>query len=436
MRSRRQTESRVGTIQLVAGLLAVSVLSIVGCQDGGSGASSKLEQAKKARENAAAAETQKLVDAYIATLTTAIPEDLTAKVGAEHPISIWRKSALDGRLIKLARTRVRELSDTANVTKLQDALLLFEAVSDYWLGKEVKGPEVKKEWEEGYEESKKVAAKEGERERIPLPKYMKQLEQLAGTGPYALIGDFELLLPHILHAYKFRTYRGVTQMTSFSPYWQVLYDFNRLRDAEGPEQYQPYRDRLCKERLDGKCSVPYESRDIVLKQIYFGKLLERIAEFRKKYPESGLGVLLDRAEKHIAKERELSVVPEEYPVLPNTKAHVWASPYTVLKVGPKGAELSTDDPDDKDKRRIKKLAEAPDSWDLDAAQAEALSTAFQTEIQSLRNDGATVDYTTQVYLHFDKSIPLTVLATIASTFDAAGIKLIDFVGRRRFDGTL
>jgi hypothetical protein len=408
----------------------------LGCAGEGGGASSKLKEAAKEREQAANAEVKNLTAAYVASLTKDFPTEWKAEVGVEHPMSVWRKKAITGGLKKLALARAKELSDTPNAKVLRDAVLVFEAVSDYWLGKEVKGPAVKKEWEEGYEESKKVAAKEGERELIPLPRYIQNLEQLASAGPYVMIGDFEQLLPHVLHSYKYSTYRGATRNTSFSLYWQVMYDFYRLRDDTGPEQYQPYRDRLCKEKLNGKCAVPYESRDIVLKKIYFDKLLGQIAQFRKKYPESGLESLLTQFEAHVTKERDSAVVPEEYPVMPNTIAPVWASPYTVLTLGPNGAELSTDDPDDKDKRRKKVLMETPESWALTDSQASALATAFSDEIKSLRADGATVDYTTQVYLHFDKSIPLTVLATVASAFSDAGTKLVDFVGRRRFDETL
>ncbi len=430
---------------LVFGLL----VSVAGCGKKG-GLGDKVAKANEERKETANKEIDAVVDRYLKHLLDILPPAGTKPVPGQPPLMLkWRKQAAAKEdLAALCRERATELKDAGAEDVFQDCALLFDAIDNYWLGREVKGPAKKQEWEEGYQASLKVAAKEGAREMVPLNQHVKNMKELGREegAPWRIVADFELLLPHLMQVYQFRSYKGVIQATSFSRVWQVMFDLPRTRDAMGPESYQPYRDRLCKTKLGDRCKVPYESRDIAVRRAYLEAVIEAVASFRKKYEalealhkkyaDRGFGPILEYFTADLENEKNAAVVPEEYPVLPSTRSPVWSSPYTVLVIGPKGATLETDDPADKNKRKVFEILEARDSWALDEETATTLVDKVVDRIVGLREEGAGPDYTTQVYYHFDKDVPARLFGTMSRAYQGAGLKLVDFVARRRFDGTL
>ncbi|MFT7621966.1 MAG: hypothetical protein ACI9WU_001131, partial [Myxococcota bacterium] len=217
--------------------------------------------------------------------------------------------------------------------------------------------------------------------------------------------------------------------------WQVMFELPRTRDADGPESYQPYRDRLCKTKLGTACDVPYEHRDIAVRRLYMERVITAVADFRKQYEGRGFEPILEYFTADLEKEKNAAVIPEEYPVLASTKSPVWTSPYTVLNIGPKGAVIESDNPDDRNKRTTEELLPARTDWNLNAETGNALGDKLGESLVAMRDAGAGADYTTQVYVHADKSVPVRVFKYLTRAYGPANMKLIDFVARRRFDGT-
>jgi hypothetical protein len=200
-----------------------------------------------------------------------------------------------------------------------------------------------------------------------------------------------------------------------------------------PEPFQTYRDKLCT-KLGKVCTVPYEHRDIVIRLHYIKTVLKQLQAYREGYKNSGLTALLARFETDLKGELSRAVVPEEYPLLPDTVAPVPSSEYTVLTVGPKGATFASDNPNDLNERITVELLAARKSWSLSAADSQKLVDGFVAEILDLKGQGGTAEYTTEVFYHFDKSVPVQVIATLAAAFERTDIQLIDLVARRRIDG--
>ncbi|MFT7625227.1 MAG: hypothetical protein ACI9WU_004418, partial [Myxococcota bacterium] len=249
----------------LAGLACVVALGIflTGCGKKSGGLSGKLEKANEERESAASSGATAIIDRYVQGMVKVMPPAGAPSLpGKPSPMSIWRKTAAEDNIAAVCKEQGAEFGDTGAGPMYQDCALLFAAVRNYWLGREVKGPAKKKEWEEGYQASLKVAAREGAREMIPLNDHVKQMKELGREdgSTWRVVADFELLLPHLMQIYQYRTYQGVIQATSFSRVWQVMFELPRTRDADGPESYQPYRDRLCKTKLGTACDVPYEHR--------------------------------------------------------------------------------------------------------------------------------------------------------------------------------
>ena len=214
----------------------------------------------------------------------------------------------------------------------------------------MKGPAVKKEWKR-LRRVEKVAAKEGERERIPLLDYLKTLSQPLTAGTRLSVTGVAAAR-HTLIQIPDTPADPTRRFRHTGRFCMTLRDFVTILDLSDISRI----DRLCKVKLDGKCAVPYESRDIV-ETIYFDKLLEMIAAFRTKHPKSGRRAI--DAPKVTKKERGLSIVPEEYPVMPILRSSV-GIPVHGAENRARAQELSTDDPD-KDKRRVKQLMDAPAS---------------------------------------------------------------------------
>lgn len=419
-----------------SGVIAVVLAGVtLGCGD--SDVANKMKKAKEERNAGANEAVEALLQEYVTALVDRIPPETDkGTAGEPHPMSKWRKEVAGIDFAAKAKKRGEELKDTPAAADLADAVLLFTAVRDYWLGRNLEGPELKKEWEEGYEASAKVAAKKGEKERISLKQHEATMKQLGAGTPWEMVADFEMMLPHIIQVYRYKMFRSDIQVTSFSRFLQVIYEYERINDDTGPEQYSPYRDRLCDAKIGDACKVPYESRDIVVKRVYMERLGERLAAFKKKHGGRGLDGLIGRFVARVEAEVKDAVVPPEYPVMPDTLSPVWSAAYTILEVGSKGAILHTNDPNEKDTRVKKVLLDPRADWNLSAEDKLTLSTNLATEIGSLRDEGAGADYTTQLYLQLDKEVPFSVVTALLPAMKPANIKLLDFVGRRRIDGTL
>ena len=395
----------------------------------------------KAEERTATAnkEITAVVDTYIQGMTDILPAPGTkSPVGQPPLMHKWRKQAAASKdLAKLCTEKAAEMGDTPVAASFKDGALLFKAVQEYWLGRAMKGPAKKEEWEDGYQDSLRVAAKDGAKEVISMWQHIASMKELGREkgGPWRSVADFELLLPHLMQVYQFRSYKGIIQATSFSRVWQVMFEFKRKMESDGPEQFQTWKDRLCREKLAKECDVPYEHREIVLRRLYLEKLIAAVADFRKTYEGQGYEPILDYFTSDLEKEKDSAVVPPEYPVLPDTRSPASSGEYTILSIGPKGAILFSDDPNEKTKRTSVTLMEARADWSLTDEEAVTLADKFVEAHEKMREDGAGVDYTTQVFYHFDKNVPIKVLGQLSAAYKGAGTKLIDFVGRARPDGS-
>lgn len=422
-------------------ILAVPIALAVAALAPGCKADSKVDDrfAEKGaeRDEVGKAAIKSLMDKYVETLVSTLPPAAVKPVeGKPSPMLEWRRNAAKFDMKALAEQKAAELGDTEAATILRDGALVFGAVGDFWLGRSLQGPALKQEWEEGYQESQRVAARQGAREVIPLPAHVAAMKELGSRPEWQPVADFEILLPHLIQLYQYRTYPLFAQGTSFSRVWQVMFDLPRKREADGPESYQPYRDRLCKDKLGDACKVPYEHRDVMVRRAYVERVIAQVEAFRKAHPDVGLEPVLQRFAADLARELREAILPEEYPVLPDTLAWTWSSPYTVLAVGPKGITLETDNPEDRHERLTKELMGARVDWALDEETATALVDKLVAEIRELADAGAGPDYTTQLLYHFDKSVPVQLLATLSRALKPAGVKLVDFVGRRRADDSL
>lgn len=392
---------------------------------------------KKADERAAAAESvvgeavKKYVDGLVGTLPSA---DVKPSKDVKWPLRTWKKEAVaNAKMAEYCAAKADELSDTPAAVAFTDGKLLFEAVHHHWVGREL--IETKKK-DAQFEDSPDKGPKSLGRERSELPEFVANMKQL-GRGddsPWRVVADFELLMPHLLKVNEFRMYRGVIQDTSFSPVWQIMFEFARTRDDEGPEQFGPYRNRLCKEKLGEACNVNYEYRDVAVRKIYLEKVDAAVKAFRVQHPDSGLEPVLDYFGRDLADELSRAVIPEEYPVLSSTRRGIWTSVDTFLIVGPKGAILESDDPKDQHKRLSVKLMDPRDSWDLDTETAQGLVDSLAKGITDMRDNGAQVRATTVIYYHFDRSVPAKLIGQLTQAYKPAGLKAAHFVARRRYDG--
>lgn len=423
-----------------AGLLMM--LMVLGCGRN-KDLESKHKKAKDERAEKAKGEVGTLISEYAAGLNENLPPpDAKGQLRKDHPMKTWRLAAAERNLAAKADKRAQLLKATPSAEDLRDAGLLFAAIKKYWLGKEVERRHVKKVYEEGHEESKKLAAKEGARDKLTLDEYVKMLRGLGAKPPLDEVAEFEELLPHIIHSYQYRLYPGDSKKTFFSQYWQALYALPRLKeknelDQTVLEQYAPYRDRLCKLKLAGKCDVPYEWRDVAARGAFMETLIARLDAFDKKHPDSELKPLTARFRLHLQGEVEKSRVPEEYPDLPTTVSLISASADTMLIAGPKGLTMEADEPGSAEgARRIVTLIKEGDPMDLlDEETVKSLQDTFKSEMRKLADDGGLPRHTTEVYIHFDRTVKLKVLDQISSTFGPLGILVVDFVARRRSDGS-
>ncbi len=415
---------------LVTAVVGAALATSFGCK---SNLAERMQKAGDEREKDAAAKAKGLVEEWEKGLASSFPAASAPRASKEDPAMIgWRRAGKDEEFAKRAEAMITEFGDTKAGELLKEGRLLFDASFRFWVGTELA---YLKEGAGAAPDPSAPTAKKDEipRRRTPIMEYagiLRQFLQKHPESPFAPVAAFDLFFLPIAHFYKAPDYFGVGRITSFTPYYQILWDFPRKE----LEEYEYYRDRLMKEKVPGFGEkLPFEFRDLAVQKPWLEKLAVSIGEAKKTLAGSPLAATLDRFDADVKAAAAKIVIPEEYPVLAGTRSTIAASPYTVLVVGPKGVSFETDKPGGDEERESKELL--PANAKLDYAPAK-LEDGLKKALSDLAMRQTDRQYLEDLDLHAAGTVPVSILEPISRGLIAREATWFDLVARRREDGTL
>ncbi len=408
-------------------LLTLLILTVfTACK--GKGIEDRLKAKHAERGDEARAAAEGLLTTYAKAMLDNMPaEGIYRTPDGDPAILQWRRLVAWAGIEKQARELSATYKETDSRRLILDAMVIVEALNEYWLGRVIAGLQ-------GIDELGEERADGSDRVEVPLAEHMERLDELAKDRDghdWLKVIDFERVLPYLLPVYRFLA-NGAGPRRNDVPFMGAVFELPPSDKRAVEESYRSYRDRVCAERVDGGCKVPYEHRDKVVMGAYIAKMSNRLEAYREKHPG-----FLQKVQARIRGDLKVAAkaarVPPEYPLLPDTMAS-WASPpLTQVFIGANGARFYSKGP--RHDVQIDMLA-APKSWGLTAVERNKMGDEVSRLLGDVRDAGAHDLYYGELHLQLDRSVPVSVLTALRRVFQDGIATHAWFVGRRRHDGSL